>query len=445
MRFSWRISTSLAAAVACLASSLASTTPAPAYAAGPDRTYTLPPLAGGADLPNPLRGQYRWLGAGPTPATATSNDVYYRDQVYWGRIERADNDWDFSLLEAGLAEAGARGGKFGFRVMAYCPGCWMESRADFPPVTPSFVPRQAGGSVPDWNSPAFLSQWQELMAELGRRYGDDPRLGYVDVGGYGSYGEWHVDVGARISGSNGLAVVRAVAAAFPTKHVLLNTMTPVPFTLKALRAHRNVGLRTDSLGCRDMYSTVPGDVRLQKVWKTRPFFSEWCTRADPVLGARQVRRFHVSTLSSGNMPWTHSTLTRRQRSAYGRALATAGYRIRVRSVTLPNAFARGGRIAVRTAWANQGTAPTYDAWDVRLTFVHAATGRSVTRSLGQQLRGLVRTSQRRAMVRTSGLRAGRYDVFVSVVDPSGYSEPMHLANAGRSASGAYRVGVVKVG
>lgn len=100
---------------------------------------------------------------------------------------------------------------------------------------------------------------------------------------------------------------------------------------------------------------------------------------------------------------------------------------------------------MRTAWANQGTAPTYDAWDVRLTFVHTATGRSVTRSLGQQLRGLVRTSQRRAMVRTSGLRAGRYDVFVSVVDPSGYSEPMHLANAGRSASGAYRVGVVKVG
>ena len=444
MRISWRSVISLAAAGACLASPLAAAAPSPAYAAGSDRTFTLRPLSGGADLPNPLRGQYRWLGAEPTPATVTSNDVYYRDQVYWGRIEKADNAWDFSLIEAGLAEAGSRGGKFGFRVMAYCPGCWMESRADFPPVTPSFIPRQPDGYRPDWNSPVFLSQWKELMAELGRRYGNDPRLGYVDVGGYGSYGEWHVDAGTRISDRNGLAVVNAVTAAFPTKHVLINTMTPVPFTLKALRANRNLGLRTDSLGCPDMYSTVPGDVRLQTVWKTRPLFSEWCTRADPVLGAQQTRRFHVSTLSSGNMPWSHSTLTARQRSAYVKAVATAGYRIRLRSVTLPDAFAAGGRIAVRTAWANQGTAPTYDAWDVRLTFVHAATGRSVTRSLGEQLRGLIHTSRRSAMVRTSGLAAGRYGVFVSVVDPSGYSAPMHLANAGRSASGAYRVGGVLV-
>ena len=33
---------------------------------------------------------------------------------------------------------------------------------------------------------------------------------------------------------------------------------------------------------------------------------------------------------------------------------------------------------------------------------------------------------------------------LSVVDPSGYAEPMHLANAGRSAVGAYPVGTVKV-
>jgi hypothetical protein len=264
------------------------------------------------------------------------------------------------------------------------------------------------------------------------------------VGGYGSYGEWHVDAGDRVSDAGGLAIVRAVTAAFPAKHVLINTMTPVPFTLKALRANPNLGLRTDNLGCPDMYSTVPGDPRLQEVWRTRPFFSEWCTRADPVLGAQQVRQFHVSTLSSGNMPWSHSTLTARQQSAYAGALSTAGYRLKVRSVTLPDVFAAGARIPVRTAWTNQGTAPTYDPWDVRLTFVHAATGRSVVTSLGEQLTGLVGARARVAKVSTAGLRAGRYDVYLSVVDPTGYSEPMRLANAGRSAFGAYRVGAVKV-
>ena len=99
--------------------------------------------------------------------------------------------------------------------MAYCPGCWMNNREGLPAVTPSFVPRQAGTDIPDWNSAGFLAQWRGLMAELGRRYGDDPRLGYVDVGGYGSYGEWHVGEGERVSDANGLAIVDAVASAFP--------------------------------------------------------------------------------------------------------------------------------------------------------------------------------------------------------------------------------------
>ncbi|QSR32911.1 hypothetical protein CFI00_20885 [Nocardioides sp. S5] len=444
MKLSRRVLAS-AAAVCGLAATLAAVPqPAADAARAGERTFRMAPLGMTADLPNPLRGQYRWLGAEPTPATVTSNDLYYRDQVYWGRIEKADNAWDFSWIDSGLADAGARGGKFGFRVMAYCPGCWMESRADLPPVTPAFVPRQAGSDVPDWNAPSFVAQWRELMAELGRRYGDDPRLGYVDVGGYGAYGEWHVWEGERVSDANGLALVDAVASAFPTKHVLLNTMTPVPFTLKALRNHRNLGLRTDSLGCPDMYSMVATDKRLQSVWRTRPFFSEWCTRADPVLGAQQVRRFHVSTLSSGNMPWRGTELTGRQRTAYGTALATAGYRIKVRSLTLPDVLDAGRKVVVRTAWANQGAAPTYDAWDVRLTFVHAATGRTVTRSLGRPLEGLVDTAVHSTKISTRGMKAGRYDLHLAVVDPSGYSAPMHLANAGRTATGTYRVGAVKV-
>lgn len=444
MKLSWRVLAS-AAAVCGLAATLAGAPqPAADAARAGERTFRMAPLGMTADLPNPLRGQYRWLGAEPTPATVTSNDLYYRDQVYWGRIEKADNAWDFSWIETGLAEAGARGGKFGFRVMAYCPGCWMGSRTDLPPVTPAFVPRQAGSDVPDWNSPSFVAQWRELMAELGRRYGDDPRLGYVDVGGYGAYGEWHVWEGERVSDANGLALVDAVASAFPDKHVLLNTMTPVPFTLKALRNHRNLGLRTDSLGCPDMYSMVATDERLQSVWKSRPFFSEWCTRADPVLGAQQVRRFHISTLSSGNMPWRGTELTGRQRTAYATALATAGYRIKVRLLTLPDVLDAGRKVVVRTAWTNQGAAPTYDAWDVRLTFVHAATGRTVTRSLGRPLEGLVDTDVRTRRISTRGMKAGRYDVHLAVVDPSGYSAPMHLANAGRTAAGTYRVGAVKV-
>ena len=142
------------------------------------------------------------------------------------------------------------------------------------------------------------------------------------------------------------------------------------------------------------------------------------------------------------MPWSHDALTAAQRSAYATALASAGYRIRLRSLTLPRSIAAGRRLVVRTSWANQGSAPTYDRWDVRLTFERA--GRTVSASLGQQLEGLIASSRRTTKVSVPRLSPGRYDVLVSVVDPTGYSQPMHLANAGRTASGAYRVGSVRV-
>ena len=412
-------------------------TPTPSAAGvASERTFKVAPLGLGADLPNPLRGQYRWLGAEPGPGTATANDVYYRDQVYWGRIEKSDNAWDFSLIDAGLADAASRGGKFGFRVMAYCPGCWMESRTDLPPVTPPFVPRQADGHVPDWSSAAFLAQWRELMAELGRRYGDDPRLGYVDVGGYGSYGEWHVDTGQRISDAAGLAVVDAVASAFPAKHVLLNTMTPVPFTLKALKAHRNLGLRTDSLGCPDMYSMVPTDARLQR------------GVADPPVLLRVVhaRRPGAGRRAGPPLPRLHPVVG--QHAVAGRVAhgpAAIGVRPGAGHRGLPHPAplghpARtpsraGSRITVRTSWVNQG-----ERADVRPVARRARPSstprpgaRSPARS-GSRWQGLV--DQQPPHRQDPHLRPGRRGGTTSCCawwTPSGYSAPMHLANAGRSS------------
>lgn len=70
MKLSWRVLAS-AAAVPCLVASLAAVPPSSARAAGSDRTFALAPLGLGVDLPNPLRGQYRWLGGEPTPASAS--------------------------------------------------------------------------------------------------------------------------------------------------------------------------------------------------------------------------------------------------------------------------------------------------------------------------------------------------------------------------------------
>ena len=136
------------------------------------------------EIPNPMRGQYEWLGTPDGAAGFPTTDVYYRDQVAWKRIEPTPGVYDFSSFDQGIARARELGGRFGFRVMAWCPGCWLDA-------TPDWLPRQPGTDIPAWDDEVFLAAWERLMAELGKRYAAEPALGWVDVGGYGAWGEWH--------------------------------------------------------------------------------------------------------------------------------------------------------------------------------------------------------------------------------------------------------------
>ncbi len=366
--------------------------------------------------------------------------MYFRDQVPWGRIEPTPGAYELDAFEWGLTTAQQRGGRFGFRVLAYCPGCWFDD------ATPSFVPLQPGTDVPDWNSEAFLAGWERLMAELGRRYDDDPRMGWVDVGGYGSWGEWHVGSGQEISDANAARVVRAVVRAFPTTHVVINAMTP-RFVLAALEAHPRLGLRVDCLGELDMFSTIPTSTEMQQRWRTAPVVSEWCgtSTTSTVLGAKQVRKYHISQVSSGNLRPGYAERSPAEQAGFEDAARSAGFRYEVTKVTVPSRVTRGERMSVVTRWANAGSAPTYDAWKVVLR-VRDRDGTTVaTRSLGVDLRRLLPGRQTyRTTLRLPKLAPGRYDLAVAVLDPSGYLAPMNLAIKGRAPDGSYRVGSVRV-
>lgn len=435
---------------------------APADASG-EGTVTFRPRAipySAAEIADVDRGQVRWQGQPPQPAGWPSPDVYYRDQVYWGRIEPVRGVYDFSPFDAGLAEAGARHGKLSFRVMAWCPGCWMESHPvgdPKPPATPSWLPRQAVDPTdpaayrtsppPAWNSGTFLTAWQQLMTRLGRRYDKDRRLGTIDIGGYGAYGEWHTNgFGSALTLANAKKVVAAVLRAFPHHKVLINTMIPA-YVLPALRMSPRVGIRQDCLGSTGFSWTFDQYAAIRGRWRTAPVVSEWCHGGDTTIqrGAAQVSRYHVSVTSSGNAPLTYAQMSAAQRAAWRSAAKHAGYRYRVVAVTSPRAWRRGvtGPLTVRLA--NTGSAPTYDAWRVKVRLVRADGTIATSRRLRVDLRHLLPgTRSYTTRLRFGGLAAGRYRLAVVVTDPTAYAAPMGLATRGRSRRGDYPVGTVRV-
>ena len=403
------------------------------------RVKTVPMSAG--EVPNLLRGQYRWMGYDSQPEGWPGGDTYYRDQIYWGRLEPADNEFNFSYIETGLADAHARGGKFNLRVMAYCPSCWMNYRDDWAPVTPPFLPLKAGTDVPDWNDSTFVTQWEELMAELGNRYGHDDRIGIVDVGGYGKYGEYWTDgQEGKISLRNSQRIVGAVVKAFPKAHVVLNTMDP-NLVVPAVRKYKRLGLRTDCLGAFNMYSIIPLFPELQKVWKRAPVISEWChqSTASTTEGAKQVRKYHVSMVSSQNFWTPYADMGTREQAGWRNAAKKAGYRYAVTSVTTPKRLERGTRTAIVTKWRNDGSAPVYDKWKPVLG-LRDASGAIVWQTrwaipLTKMLPGPHRFTTKIVVPRA--VKKGTYELVVQVANPSTRYTPMNLANKGRDDNGWY--------
>lgn len=394
------------------------------------------------DVPNPGRGQYEWLGQQGIVPGITGSDIYWRDQLQWGtQIEPAKGHYDFSVIDDGLRQAQDRRSRFMFRIMAYCPGCGDN-------LTPAYIPRQPSGA-PDWNSEVFLTAWGNLMAALGDRYGNDPRLGTIDIGGYGYWGEWlfYPESGTPITPANAQRMIDAVVDAFPNKHTAINFVQP--YAEMAIASGPRVGYRFDCVGGIPVtLAQLPPETA--DVWRRNPVIGEWCPTPEttPSEGLRAVTDAHISQLSSGNFPHRWQDLDQSARNNLRDIYVRSGFRYAVDSLTVPFPLRAGEPLAIRTRWSNAGSAPTYDRWSVRLQLRDDAGRVRWQSELPVELPAI--TAESGVVTSTSttrlpeGLR-GTFGVGVTVVDPQGYLAPMRLAITGDDGSGYYPLGIVTVG
>lgn len=132
-------------------------------------------------------------------------------RLYWEDVEPADGVYDFSLIDKGIAQCKAHGNTYAFGIMA----CNPSAMSDY--STPKFIlerddvnvltlavpnyqrpnPSVPGGyekmpkHVVDFTNPGegYYQKLDQLAQALADRYGDDPNIEYIDVRGFGSWGE----------------------------------------------------------------------------------------------------------------------------------------------------------------------------------------------------------------------------------------------------------------
>lgn len=391
------------------------------------------------------------------PLNGTPLNEYGR--LSWHSLEPSEGQYDFSIIAQALSPcvAGAgeslclpAGSAFGFRVMALNPIVDLDTNvaagpdgyavySDLPayletpahgwllPVDPTDA-TQGHYFIPDWNDPFFLGRIKALLAALGKQLNGRPDIGWVDIGLYGSWGEWHTgglpnshyqgipytlaspfyalnkaaylaNTGKQGAYQAGTAatknfIIDAHNAAFPDTRLLMLTDDgeALCHALTLPGSLRHIGLTRDSFGSSDWTYQFPAtlpdcDTAADQAlildrWKTAPFGAEpygngsspsfpcETFETDPATGAyninEQVQQFHIADIRNGSAcTGTWADLTADDQQAFGMAMLQSGYRLAPVKVNVaPLVSQLPARITIDANWVNMGAAPTYDAWVV---------------------------------------------------------------------------------
>jgi hypothetical protein len=302
---------------------------------------------------------------------------------------------------------------------------------------------------------------------MGRRYNNDPRIAWMDIGLYGRWGEWAMNEDIYDSAPSGVTVVtddnmRRIVnmqlTAFPSVRKVMFAKTRGVAVVRALSSSDKVGWRIDCLG-KNGYFDFSTNSRysaawpyMRERWKTAPVIVEFCANdvdATYNTAINQVREWHIATLGNGNIDsWSSKNST--QRANLITLGKTAGYRFKIKDVTVSRSWTPGAAVAVRTRWENVGVTPHYEAVNVNYKLYNPNTSSYVwTGRSSLNLQSLLPTNGTPVTVNDNlslpgTLSSGTYQLRVIIADPVGYRKPLKLAIRGRQGDGSYLLGTVTV-
>ncbi len=435
------------------------------------------------EIVNPMRGFYKWIYQERTDDKWTNNDnvplpkpeldAYTR--YSWRQIEKAKDEYDFSVIDSDLARAEREGRKFGFRILSVNE---FSSQYEVPDYLVSLVPGKdcpvsapPEGSdtvwTPDWNDPNYIDRAGKLIQKLAQRYDGDPRIAWIDMGLYGRWGEWHngglcVPAGTTATKN---AIIDAHLDAFKKTRLVLSVNAAQDDAEDrgdslgyALSKSPTLGLRSDALGhvwFDEQWDILPVFVApgtakmMQERWKRAPLITEYFGNSIPWVALEQVKKWHVALVGNSEGAGKWSELSQYEKDVLASVGKHAGYRYLVNQVSYPPKVAAGTSISIASQWYNLGVAPTYDRWNI--TFALHKNGINAPlwkKTSSLDLKTLL-PAQEPATVRESWcvpkwMPAGIYDLSLTIVDPVGYNPPLQLAVKEMDEEGRLFLGKVQV-
>ncbi|MFZ4508228.1 MAG: DUF4832 domain-containing protein [Fimbriimonas sp.] len=298
--------------------------------------------------------------------------------------------YDWTKLERLLDDIASRGHQTVFRIYVEYPAS--------PSGLPQFL-KQEGVKVfeyasedpnvkipnytPDYRDTKLQSALTEFITALGKRYDNDPRIGYVTAGLLGYWGEWHTYPRTDLAPPLELQtkVLDAFEKAFRKVPILLRYPSSGDANYVA-NQNRPFGYHDDSFAWATLDTGKPDDswfflpsmkrAKATEKWKQFPIGGEirpeaWGKVFDPNPGDPQIQNFrkcvdesHATWLMDSGMFGAPQSPERIKRAKT--EVARMGYEFAVTNV-------KRSRKLLTITVENRGVAPFYRDWPVELAVV----------------------------------------------------------------------------
>ncbi len=403
---------------------------------------------------NPLKGWVVWGEDYFEPPQPASLFFSYRS---WRKLEPVEGQYDFESWETEVWQPWIeRGMKAIFRVYLDYPGRsigvpqWLLDAG----LETTEYDEYGGGWSPDYENPLLLEKVKKLIAALGERYDDDPRVAFLDVGILGHWGEWHTYPREELFASQRVQreVMEAFLDAFPHKKMMLRY--PTLWTAQRPFGYRDDCFMSETEGPEDWYffSRIRS-AKAENVWQTQPYGGEFCggdegattdTIEQPEECLRLIQEGHFSHLgpAGGDIRVKNAE----HQKNLDRMLRLMGYRFVLRNASIPAEMESGGTANLQLVVSNTGVAPFYYSWPLEVVWFD---GEEIEKrietsevDITQWLPGEHEYNLSIQAPDVSGMETFR--IGLRIPDPSSQGPAVQFANNGVELNGAFILGSIQV-
>jgi hypothetical protein len=192
-------------------------------------------------------------------------------------------------------------------------------------------------------------------------------------------------------------------------------------------------------------ATFHFDTAIENRWKTSPVVGEPCCSADPNYGGmlNQIKVYHVCNFGNGNsLDGGAQPPSVTFQNNWRTSSAAAGYRLQYNTGTMTTTLTSGGAFNITLNWQNVNVAPPYSHWHIVYQLRNGATVVWTDSSAFDPYLFLPTNGvpvPKSDNFTATGVPAGTYGLYMTVVDPNRYYDPMPLGITGQNADGSYLV------